>query len=378
MADKSKTELIAAAGGQELSRVHDICPVSISLAREVTNPFLETLSDPNNPYSRIAMMRLAKMKPENRLGFANALLQRPGVSLARYNLDGRVPEVDLSGLSSEQAMVLWAADASDLPRLTVPEELVDDVMASSKVFGMMGGREHMFVTEEAGGVPLSEGDIIHIVGAANLANKTRIGTALEILKKHPELAGKIHLVASVNRARQLSSAEKDKVASFAPNATNELELFLDSATSLGFAQVGREKTYKDDSTSRILRSVKGDITLISPTTHGYTAEEPTIGTYKAYNQLNKYGGQILGSSFDGLRGIGIVQVSSSHYMPKGVLNNVEGLYGLNDPTVRLRGFNTIGDIMASRGPDAYLVEFGLFLKQLTELPPALRSQLLEA
>ncbi len=354
---------------------------SMHVARDVANPFIGMLSDTENPYSKCAMDRLARMSAEARQGFVSSLLvdpSRSGIVFPRYQLDGRAP-LDVDGEEPDKVVALWSALAKDIPKLVVPEELRASVMASSERLGMMGRTEHMLATEEAERIRLGENTMLHIRGAANKANRVRLVTANEVLKSQdPDTAKNALLIATTDATRQLKPAEKAIVKDFAPDAENEFELFIASAIAEGYAPHPKNMTgpkILPDGTISIslLHGTLGtELVLVSPKKYETSTGKHATGLFNAYAALQAYGSRIVRPDFS-LNGLDIVEVTSSHYMPVAVLNNLDATAKLE---LNLGSIRAIGDVQPKRSADAYLVEFGLFMNRIESLDPQLRAALL--
>ncbi len=377
----------------EQSPLPPVCEVSLAAARRIFDPLAAELRNPTSALYAVMADRAARMQGESLFGISSALLVDPTRSgtVARYQLQsGEMPN-DTEGITPEQAVVLWAANSkADVPKLRVPEGQGPRIMEVADSLQMRGGGPTIFERSEAARVPLTERTLVKIDGAARNANRERIKSALAYV----EATGYSRpIVATVDPSRMLKDDEKRVVASFAPNAQNEQELFIDSARANGFVleQDGYGARYLPDGSTYVTMAREGSegnpsarlIVLAPRKNEG--KNEGENGVYNGYQTLINHGSQLPGFEGDGdtgegrfvFEGTGMVAVTSTHYGTMSVVNNFKATHQLR---TSLGSYHVIGDNQPARNEQAHLIEIGLTLNAMARAMeiPALRHALLGA
>jgi hypothetical protein len=187
------------------------------------------------------------------------------------------------------------------------------------------------------------------------------------------------IVATVDPFRILKDPERQKVSDFAPEATNELELFVDSAISNGFASSDQNRygvRFLPDHSSylEMFHENGTKLVVLAPPQQTRADGSKQSGVYNGYNSLIK-NPQIVSEDFS-LSGSGVIQITSSHYGPMAVMNN---LRAVDDLRVTLNSYRVIGDNQTSRTAQAHLIEIGLTANALLEAVgnPRIAEALLE-
>lgn len=343
---------------------------SLRVAQGTIHALLSVLSDPDTPALREIMMKRQMSIPNiDLLESAGRLLSvdphKSGIRVPRYQIqDGSLPtesiEADIN--DADKVLTLWSTTAEHIPKLVCPESLQQDVLLISRALGMFGGGPNMFSREEAKLVAVTDASVVNIVGGANRANIERIRTAIALLTAHsyPD----VPVIATVNPYRVMKQPEREKVAEFAPDATNEFELFVASALTEGFvpdqANLFGSKILPNGASFIRLNHPQTGVTMIVLCSE--KLDEKT-GVFKAYSTLQSYGDAIIGYGFS-LDKADMVHVTSTHYAPMAGLNNFEAARELG---IRFGSFQTIGDNQPTRSPQAHLIEIGAAVGKAAKL-----------
>ncbi len=289
---------------------------------------------------------------------------RSGVRVERWRLQaGKLPE-DANDANPATMVALWSSNVTGIPALKVPEGAESDVMGLSDKLQMRGGGPVIFAREEVAHLQHLPNTLLNVVGAANNANKERIETALSYVEAHG--LEEQPIVATVDPRRVLSSKERETVAGFAPEATNELELFVDSAIVKGFEPLSGNRYgvrfLPDGSAFLRMRHPSGASMVVLATTPALRSDgSKQTGVFNAYQALVNNPG-VVGDEF-GLAGSNIIHVTSTHYGTMAVMNNLRAVDDLRES---IGSFRVIGDNQAARTAQAHLIEVGLTVSVLQE------------
>lgn len=359
----------------------EICHASLEAAALVARPLLAELSDAGSVLYRVASDRIAGLPVEDRLGVAPLLLTDPsrsGVVVERYRLQsGELPE-DASADDAEKMAALWASDTAAIPPLKVPEGAEPQVMDLADRLQMRGGGPVIFAREEIAEMAHERRTLLQVTGAANNANRQRVESALAYVEVH---GLEQPIVATVNPLRVLKEKERETVAEFAPEATNELELFVDSAIDKGFTAPADNRygvRYLPDGSSYLtLHHPNGaKLIVLAPTQQVRADGTKQTGVFNAYKALAGKP-EIAGGELQ-LEGNHIIHVTSSHYGSMAAMNN---LRAVDELRTSVASFRVIGDNQPARSAQAHLIEVGMTANALNEamssprIAPALRSEL---
>lgn len=245
-------------------------------------------------------------------------------------------------------------------------------MALADAMQMRGGGPVIFERAEAGRVPCTKRTLLKIDGGARNALNERIETALSYV----EASGYVlPIVATVDPSRILDDKERAAVASFAPSALNEQELFIDSALSKGFtldAQRYGARHLPDGSSYVTMRHAQSGAGLVVLSPHKYPDETTPgkyrNGVYNGYQALIKHGADLPGMSDFVFEGSDMVVVTGTHYGAMSVVNN---LYEAHDLRVSVGSYHVIGDNQpeSSRKPQAHLIEQGYVIEAIDRKSP---------
>lgn len=347
--------------GEQTQSYPAVCTVAVDAARTLYRPLQQELSQPNSILYEAVANRWSGLAEEARFGIGRLLLTDPlksGVVFERYRIQsGSTPSEGVDESSIERTVALWANNNAAIPKLTVPIGADERVMTVADSLQMRGGGPVVFSREQAFEVPLAPSTVLHIVGAANNAPRERVQTAIDYVEVHN--APDTRIIATADPSRQLQQTELEKVAPFAPNATNEAELFIDSAVSKGFMTSADNpygtRTLKDGSSYTTLRHSNGaSMILLQP--KPYVKEDGTkqTGVFNAYKALinnpHLLGGELTIEDSE------LVHISATHYGAMAILNHLRAVHELSIPT---ESFHVIGDNQPSRNAQAHLIEIGL-------------------
>lgn len=355
-----------------------VSEASLIAARAVFDPLMAELSNPTSVLYEVAADRASRMPEDAKLGISPSLLVDPtrsGIVVPRYQLQGGELPANVRVTTPEQAVVLWTVQSKDsVPKLRVPEGKGQAVMEVADKMQMRGGGLVIFAREEAAQVPVSPRTLIKIDGAARNANRERITTALALSGEIEDYTRPI--LATVDPTRILRDDERQVVQSFAPNALNEQELFIDSARDKGF------ELDKDGYGARYLPDGSTYVTM----THGQSGRRMVVlaprkydnqnGVYNGYQALVKHGSELPGMQGFEFNGTDLVAVTSSHYGPMSVMNSLRAAHTLR---VDLGSYRVIGDNQPTRKEQAHLIEIGLTLDAAAKAmqDPAIKAALLQ-
>lgn len=366
--------------GEELENSVLVSPVAVEAARTIYTALSTELKDPDSVLYEAVATRWATMPEEAQFGIGRLLLTDPmksGVTFERYRLQsGAIPESGVDDSSIERTVALWSTVGSAVPKLVVPEGADERVMRVADSMQMRGGGPVVYSREQVAQVPVSDGTVLHVVGAANNAPRERVQSALAFIESHN--APDARIIATVDASRVLRQAELDKVASFAPNAKNEAELMIDSAVSQGFVASADNRygtrTLQDGSSYTTLRHANGaTLILLQPAPHTKDDGTKQTGVFNAYSALLK-NPDLLGGDLT-LEDSNIVHISSTHYGAMAILNNLRAVHELRFST---EAFHVIGDNQSSRTAQAHLIELGLATDAIDQMlrEPTLKTALL--
>jgi hypothetical protein len=386
-------ERVANGGAQAEQTAPYACEASIKATQQVIDPLLAELGDPRSVFYDIAAERVAHADPETRLGIVPSLLVDPlrsSVRVARHRLqDGGLP-ADAAPATADEAVVLWyALDKNAIPELRVPESMEERVMAVADSIQMRGGGPLIFHRGEVARLGVTDNTVVHIKGAARNACRERIQTALAVAQetdlRHP-------LIATVDLTRLLRDDERKAVESFAPNAKNEYQLFLDSARNQGFtldtSPYGVD-TLPDGSLYVTMTHDSGQKMIVfAPTAQRDETGKKRAGVFNDYSmfqlhqqqisEITDATGQVVFPDGFSWQGKDVVHVTSTHYGPMAALNNLEAVAELG---MQVGSFKVIGDNQPGRTAQAHFIEIGNLLNKADRLmteEPSLRAQLLSA
>ena len=315
------------------------------------------------------------MPVEERFGIAAALSvdpRRTGVVVPRFvQQAGELPADAITSDPDEQVS-LWVATAANIPKLEVPNGWDAEIMAVADRLEMRGGGPHIYSREEAEQVAVHHDSIIRINAAARGASRQRILTALELKKIHPEHHLPLFATTDLNRVLGREERSSKVVAEIASEARNELELFVDSAYSLGFVAGSRADDgsflpssdhylrygvrFSSQGAYQWLGRASGEqILLFAPNKHVRPQGGAQSGLYDAYYALGMNDEVLNGAGFQ-LAGRHIVDVTSSHYGLMAGLSNVRAVHELN---AGLGSYVVVGDNQPdTRTAKAHLIEIG--------------------
>lgn len=360
---------------EKLAEQPETCRVSLDAAIQIGRPLLTELSNPQSVLYQVSAERLAGLPTEDLLGISTLLLTDPsksGVVVERWRLQGgRLPEDAVDDNSPEKTVLLWASEAAKIPPLKLPVGMEADLMTLADKLQMRGSgpiiysREHIerydrSSVEQMQKLPRT---LLKIDGAANLANVERIKSALSYVEVH---SIEQPIVATVDPFRILKDQERDKVSDFAPDATNELELFVDSAILNGFRSSEQNRygvRFLPDRSSylEMFNENGTKLVVLAPPQQIRADGSKQSGVYNGYNSLIN-NPKVVSEDFS-LAGSDLIQVTSSHYGPMAVMNNFRAV---NDLRVTLDSYRVIGDNQVSRTAQAHLIEIGLTANALLE------------
>jgi hypothetical protein len=239
----------------------------------------------------------------------------------------------------------------------VPEGGDDQVMAIADAMEMRGGGPVIFAREEVGEMEKRPHTLLHVVGAANNANRQRVQSALAYAEAH---GLEQPIVATVDSLRVLRDKEREVVREFAPEATNELELFVDSAIHQGFEPAAADNRYgvrilPDGSSYLKMRHPNGaQLVVMAPAKHMKADGKKQSGVYNAYHAFTQHP-EVVGEDFR-LAGSNVIHVTSSHYGAMAAMNNLNAAHELR---TSVGSFRVIGDNQPARTPQAHLIEIGM-------------------
>ncbi len=344
----------------EQAATDEVCQASLEAAQQIAAPILAELADPESVLYAVASDRISGLPPEQRLGVAPLLLTDPsrsGVVVERWRLQGGELPADASDADDPEKMVaLWSSKTTDIPPLRVPEGADEPVMDIADRLQMRGGGSIVFAREEIGEMEKQPRTLLQVVGAANRANIERTKSALAYAEAHG-LEGP--MLATVNPRRVLKDREREVVKEFAPEATNELELFVDSAIDQGFiAPEGNRygvRYLPDGSTYMMMEHPSGlTMVVLAPASHVGEDGANKSGVYNAYRALSLHP-EVVSDDFR-LEDSNVIHVTSSHYGPMAVMNN---LRAVDDLRTSVESFRVIGDNKPGRTSQAHLIEIGM-------------------
>jgi len=181
--------------------------------------------------------------------------------------------------------------------------------------------------------------------------------------------------------RILQDGERQAVQAFAPDAKNEQQLFVASAKAEGWEAHPDNidgSTFLPDGSSYIKmihQQTAREMFVFAPVRQTDEHGKPQSGVFNAYKSLLVHGQAELGS---GIEGEDIVHITSTHYGPMAVMNNLLAVHELR---TRVGSFQVVGDNQpATRGPQAHLIEIGKTLDRIDVAlqRPALRVGLAAA
>ncbi|HUD10135.1 MAG TPA: hypothetical protein VMR28_00500 [Candidatus Saccharimonadales bacterium] len=367
-------------GAEQLVGEPEVCQASLEAASQISGPILSELSNHESILYIVSADRLAGLPVEDRLGIAALLHPDPaksGVIVERWRLqEGRLPHDASDDGAPERMVALWAANVAAIPRLKVPEGAESEVMNLGDKLQMRGGGPVVFAREEINKMQRLPKTLVKIDGAANNAPFERIKSALAYAEIH---GLEQPIVATVNPFRFLKDAEREKIASFAPEAKNELELFVDSGISNGFISSGHDRygvRFLPDTTSYLEMQHQNGTRLVVLAPPQALREDGSkqTGVYNGYRSLMN-NPQVLGEGFN-LADSDVIQVTSSHYGTMAAMNN---LMSVSDLDISLGSYRVIGDNQPTRTAQAHLIEIGLTTNALLEAMnnPRLATALLE-
>ncbi len=352
-----------------------VCEVSLGAAETLLGPLQDDLRNSKSVVHAVVADRLARMSAEGQFGIAPLFLTDPsrsGVRLPRHAMQsGEMPESS-QGMTPEQAVVLWAAPKEALPKLRVPEGEDARVMNLADRMQMRGGGPIVFERSEVGNVPLTPNTLVRIDGGAKNAPRERIRTAIAYAQ---EKGYGRPIIATVNPSRTLKPDEREAITGFAPTATNEHELFIDSAVAEGLSLDGDRygvHHLPDGSTYATLTHQESGIRLILLAPHRLPDANAVMNSYQT---LATHGADLPGLEDFIFEGTDMVAVTGTHYGAMSVMNN---LLAVHDLRTTLGAYYVIGDNQASRPAQAHLIEVGLVLDAVDrKIPkyPALRRGL---
>lgn len=360
-----------------------VCPVSLEVAQQITRPLLDALRDPESILYRVASERISGLPIEDVANLATLLVPDPsrsGVIVARYlQQAGKLPaEVTAS---PEKAVALWSANAAGIPKLKVPEGADSAVMDLGDRLQLRGGGPIIFAREEVSRMVHLPNTLLHVKGGARNAMRERLDSALAYHEVYgnPEQP----IVATVDPSRLLGEGELVAVARFAPEAVNELELFVDSAIDRGFVgstdnRYGVRSLPDGSSYLRMHHQNGAQLLVLAPRPAQRADGSKQSGVFNDYHALINHPG-LVGSSFK-LEGSNVIQVTSSHYGSMAVMNNLRAVHDLrHELPAGIESFRVVGDNQAVRTVQAHLIEIGYTTQALMEAvqDPHLRAALLE-
>jgi len=374
---------------QEKIPLPPVCEVSLAAAKGISDSLMTEMGHSTSVLYAAIADRNARMKPEARLGIGPALLVDPtrsGVVPRHLLQSGEVPKA-VPGMTLEQAVMLWTVESKDeIPKLRVPKGEGPRLMAVADALQMRGGGPTIFAREEVALVPHTEKTLVKIDGAANNANWERVATALAYAD---ERGYKRPIVATVDVTRELGVKERAAVASFAPKAQNEMELFIDSARNKHGFVLDQDATsyggtrYLPDGSPYVTMILEREdrepvrLIVLAP------RRDWENGVFNGYQTLIKYGSQLPGLDADEASdragfvfdGTDMVTVTGTHYGPMSVMNNLRATHELR---ARLGSYHVIGDNQKARTEDAHLYEVGFTWDAIRKAmgQPALREALL--
>lgn len=351
----------------ELAAEPEICGASVEAAAQIARPLLVELGRPDSVLYRVVSERIAGLPVESRPGIVPLLLTDPsksGVVVERWRLQGGELPEDAAENDPEKMVALWSSKAAELPPLKVPEGADEQVMTLADELQMRGGGPVVYAREEVGEMKPLPDTLLQVVGAANNANRQRLQSALAYAEAH---GLEQPIVATVDPSRILREKERDVVREFAPEATNELELFVDSAIDQGFEPVAEDNRYgvrflPDGSSYLTMSHPDGaQMVVLAPARHLKADGTKQTGVYNAYHALLEHP-EVVSEDFQ-LPGSNVIHVTSSHYGPMGAMNNLNAVHELR---TSLDSFRVIGDNQPARTPQAHLIEIGLTTSALDE------------
>jgi hypothetical protein len=373
----------------EQTITHEVCQASIEAARAIWGQLETEFQNPESVLYDVVALRAAGMPAEQGFGLTAMLLTDPArsrVVVERYRIQaGELPS-DATVGDPEAMLSIWAAESRSIPKLKIPEGREPAVMELADKAQMRGGGPVIFSREQAADMVINPKTKFIQVGAANKANCERVKTVLALHEAHRDYSGSV--IATVDPQRRLKDSERANVEGFAPEATNELELLIDSALAEGFVASDANRygvrILPDGSMYTKLHYPADDkhpngvsLLVLAPKSYVDATGKPQTGVYNAYRFLSEQGGKdLLGADFD-FRLSDLVHVTSSHYGPMSIANN---LLAVDDLCTTIGSLQVIGDNQAARTPQAHLVEIGLVTDKLGEAlsRPALQAVLLAA
>jgi hypothetical protein len=388
--------------GPELQRGPEICQVSLNAVRSLTGPMIEALGDHTSVLYDVMNYRIARMEGSAQL---DAVVSRmaidpmgSGIILPRYQLQGgEIPEDAAATVASADQMIsLWTVDNdAKIPPLIMPPGADDKMMYLAAKSQMMGGGPVIFAREDlktreeeadpAKNIVLDDDSLIEISAAARNAVWNRIKSAMELREKNPHYKHRILLTA--DPTRQLSSepngGERKVVESFAPKATNELELAIDSAKKEGFVMAPDQEygfRYLPDGTGYMLMyhpEKDIEMAVVTPAKQSHEkrirnadGSEGVVtvletGLFNSHAALLKHGDVLTGRKDFKLSNSRLVYVTSTHYGLMGALNNLEFVHR---ERTSLKGFVVLGDNQPkTRKAQAHNIEFATAIVKLDDM-----------
>lgn len=375
----------------ELLQSPEVCEASIDATRNITHQFLGEFERPDSIIYDVIADRAARMPDEERLGLVPGFLLDPsksGVVVARWEQqEGKLPDYATAD-DPDRMVVLWAAASGSIPPLTVPEGGGPKVMNFADRLGMRGaepiiengGQPVIFERSEVERMPVGPNTLLNVAAGAKGAGRERIRTAKAIVEAHDF---QNPIVATTKPERFLMPEEREAVAGFAPSATNEFELFVASVVAEGFtpheSNAYGSRFLPDGSSYIRMKDADGvELIVLAPKVQYQDDGSEQSGVFNAYKTLSEHGALIDGIQ-DGadftLQGKDVIQVTSTHYGPPAVLNN---LLAVHDLAMTVGSFYVAGDNQPARTERAHLIEQSRTLGQLDralQIPP-IKQQLL--
>lgn len=354
----------AKAAAEMEAASESVCRASLEAARGITEPLVLELQDPDSVLYAVVALRNSQLPKDAILGSAPGLLVHPpgiDINIARYRLQpGVLPEDAAASVPVHQLPLLWAPETATLPRLAVPEGAGDRVMAVADRLQMRGGGPTIFAREEVRQMRFGPNTKIKISAAARNASRQRVRSGLALLEAHPDYDQPI--IATANPRRKLREDEHEVVKEFAPEAKNELELFIDSAIAEGFMIPEGERygvrILGGDSYKWMHHPNGAKMLVLAPELLEKEDGTKQTGLYNGYQSLLMNGTELLGESFQ-LEGSDMIYITSTHYGTMAIVNNLVAVHGLR---TNLNSFQVLGDNQPARTPQAHLIEVGLTLE----------------
>lgn len=380
----------------EAAKGNEICEVSLDAVKSLIAPTMNALNDHTSVLYDVMNYRVARMEGPGQLDAVVSRIAidplRNGIVVPRYQLQGgEIPdEAAASVADADQIISLWTVDKEfKIPKLLVPPGGDERLMKLAARSQLMGGGPIIFAREElktkdeeadpTKNVILDNDTVVEISAAARNAIWQRLKTAKELLQKNPDYKHRILL--TVDPTRQLGNtappggkSERDVVASFAPNATNELELALSSAKKEGFVPAADQEygfRYLPDGSGYMIMEhpeLGIEMAVVTPAKqqHAKDDEAKTIvketGLFNAHTALLKHGDVLTGRENFKLRDSKVVYITSTHYGLMGAINNLEFV---QREKTSIKGFVVVGDNQPkTRGAQAHLTEFAVAIDKL--------------